>query len=62
MEDRLRAVELAVAGIDARLDAILPTLVTKSDLHEALHAQTWRIIGAAFAVAGLLLAGLKFMH
>ena len=62
MEDRLRTLEVAVAGINSRLDAVLPTLVTKADLHEALHALTWKMIGAAFGAAGLLLAGTKLFH
>ena len=58
-----------VAKLEAKLDHVLPTLVTKADLHEAkadlyeaLHAQTWKIVGAALASAGLVVASLKLLH
>jgi hypothetical protein len=61
-----------VATLESRLD-ILPTLVTKADLkadlrelraelHEALHAQTWKLIGAASAATGLIVASFKLLH
>lgn len=58
-----------VAKLEAELDHALPTLVTKADLHEAkadlyeaLHAQTWKIVGAALTSAGLVVAALKLLH
>jgi len=51
-----------VARLEAKLDHVLPTLVTKADLYEALHAQTWKIVGAALASAGLIVAALKLLH
>jgi NAD(P)H-dependent flavin oxidoreductase YrpB (nitropropane dioxygenase family) len=57
----------------ADLQAVLPTLATKADLkadlqelradvHEALHAQTWKLIGAALGASGLVVASLKLLH
>jgi hypothetical protein len=58
-----------VTVLESKIDHILPTLVTKADLqamradlHEALHVQTWKLIGAALAVAGLVIASLKLLH
>lgn len=62
-----------VAKIEAKLDATLPNLATKdelkavghdirADMHKEFNMQTWRIIGAFFAIAGLLLAGIKLIH
>ena len=51
-----------VVTLEAKLDHVLPTLVTKADLHEALHAQTWKIVGTALAAAGLIVASLKLLH
>jgi hypothetical protein len=58
-----------VLRLEERLDNVLPTLVTKADLHDAradlhqaLHAQTWKLIGAALAAAGLIIASLKLLH
>lgn len=31
------------------------------EFHQAINTQTWRIIAAGFTVAGLLLAGIKFL-
>ncbi len=45
MEDRIRSLEGAVAGITARLDATLPMLATKADLHSEIASQTWKIVG-----------------
>ena len=45
-----------------------PRIATEIDIerlrvefHKAINTQTWRIIGAGFAAAGLLLAGIKFL-
>lgn len=53
----------------AKVEAVLPTLATKSDLADlktdlfkALSDQTWKIIGAALSSAAILLAGIKFLH
>jgi hypothetical protein len=58
-----------VLRLEERLDNVLPTLVTKADLndaradlHQALHAQTWKLIGAALVAAGLIVASLKLLH
>lgn len=60
MDERVRKLE---AGL-TRIEAILPTLATsaelaklRGDIHEALHAQTWKLIG----VAGALVAATYFI-
>lgn len=50
-----------VARIEAQLAATLPTLLTKGEFREAMHAQTWKLVGAAIAVAGLIVAGIKLI-
>jgi hypothetical protein len=62
MEARVSAVEQAIA----RIDATLPTLATKADLHKEINAQTWRfvtfvttfvtVVGSALTAAVYLIA------
>ena len=59
MEDRIRSLEGAVAGITARLDATLPMLATRADLHSEIASQTWKIVGWVTTV-GIVLAGACF--
>ena len=46
----------------AAIKATLPTLCTQAELHKEFNLQTWRIIGAVLACAGLVVAGIKFLH
>lgn len=34
----------------------------RADMHKEFNMQTWRIIGAFLAIAGMLLAGIKLIH
>ncbi|MEX3614180.1 MAG: hypothetical protein VB141_10620 [Burkholderia gladioli] len=64
MDTRLRTikfVQIETRDCLARIEARLDSIATKADLHEALHALTWTIIGscallvaAAFAIAKLV--------
>lgn len=51
-----------VAKLEAKLDAVLPTLATKADLHSELHAMTWKIWGFAAALVTLVFAIVKLLH
>ena len=53
----------------ARIEAKLDSFATKADLaalegkmHQEFSIQTWRIIGAILASAGLVVAGLKLIN
>lgn len=57
-----------LAALEARLDAVLPTLATKSDVanlradfHRELGGQTWRIIGTMLTAGALLTAAIYFI-
>lgn len=57
VEQRLQAVEVGLAKVQAMIEHV----VTKGELHAALNAQTWKIMGfgltivaAAFALARYL--------
>lgn len=52
-----------VAGLEARFDALVPTLATKEDLQRelaqvrsAINEQTWKIVGWVTIAGGLLVA------
>ncbi len=57
MEARVIALEeFAVETRDrlARIETRLDTFVTKADLHQELHAMTWKLLGGAMSVASAL--------
>lgn len=65
MEARLRALEDAnletrdrLARIETRLDGF----ATKADLHEALHALTWKIVGSCALLVAATYAVVKYVH
>lgn len=43
-------------------DADVSQLVTKLDLEQALHRQTWGLIGVMFAQAAFIIAVLQFLQ
>jgi|GEM_PF-632041 len=65
MEARISALEAAnletrdrLARIETRLEAV----ATKSDLHEALHSLTWKIVGACAALVAAAYFVAKYVH
>ena len=57
METRVIALEeFAVETRDrlARIETRLDTFVTKADLHQELHAMTWKLLGGAISGASAL--------
>jgi hypothetical protein len=50
MEERMRTVEQAIA----RIDATLPGLATKADLHKEIGDQSWKIILWMTGICGAL--------
>jgi P2-related tail formation protein len=54
MEHRLTALE-------TRLDAILPTLATKADLHEAINGQIKWMVGTAVALGASAITVMSFV-
>lgn len=65
MEARLKALEDAnletrdrLARIETRLDAF----ATKADLHEALHALTWKIVGSCALLVAATYTVVKYVH
>lgn len=47
--------------LDSMMNHVLPTLATKDEMHKEFNLQTWRIIGAILATAGILLAAIKII-
>lgn len=65
METRVSALEAAnletrdrLARIETRLDFV----ATKSDLHEALHSLTWKLIGSCALLVAATFAIAKLVH
>ncbi|WP_186263322.1 hypothetical protein [Burkholderia gladioli] len=65
METRIAALEAAnletrdrLTRIETRLDAV----ATKADLHEALHALTWKIISACAGLVAVAYFIAKYVH
>ena len=38
----------------ARIETCLDTIATKADLHRELHGMTWRLLGGASALVGIV--------
>ena len=45
----------------AKIEALLPTLATKEDLHREINAQTWRLVTFVTLVGGGLTAAVYFV-
>lgn len=56
LESDMRDVRDRLARIEVRLDWFQSTFALKDDLHKEMNLQTWRIIGAMVAIAGLAVA------
>jgi hypothetical protein len=57
METRISDLEVfAVDARDrlARIETRLDTFATKADLHRELHGMTWRLLGGASALVGIV--------
>jgi hypothetical protein len=57
MESRISDLEaFAVDARDrlARIETRLDTFATKEDLHRELHSMTWRLLGGASALVGIV--------
>jgi hypothetical protein len=57
METRIIALEeFAAEARDrlARIETRLDTFATKADLHRELHSMTWRLLGGASALVGIV--------
>ena len=61
METRVPALESfatetrdRLARMETRMDIFFDTYATKADLHKELHAMTWRLLGGASAVVGIV--------
>jgi hypothetical protein len=57
METRIS--DLEVFAVDARnrlarIETRLDTFATKADLHRELHGMTWRLLGGASALVGIV--------
>ena len=50
-----------LSKIEARLDALIPTLATKEDLHREINAQTWRLVTFVTIVGSGLAAAVYFI-
>ena len=40
--------------METRMDIFFDTYATKADLHKELHAMTWRLLGGASALVGIV--------
>ncbi len=40
--------------LETRMDIFFDTYATKADLHKELHAMTWRLLGGASALVGIV--------
>lgn len=54
MDARVTALEKAII----RIDAILPTLATREDLHKEINSQTWRFVTFVTTFVALVGSGL----
>ena len=45
----------------AKIEALIPTLATKEDLHREIHAQTWRLVSFVTLIGGALTAAVYFI-
>jgi len=50
-----------VIKLESKLDAALPTLATKADLHSEFSAQTWKIVSFVMGFGTLLAAAVFFI-
>lgn len=62
LKSDVSALKTDIATLGVRLDTVLPTLATNSDMHKEFHLQTWRLAGSMLAAAGIIIAGMKFLH
>ncbi|SAL25927.1 hypothetical protein AWB64_02113 [Caballeronia sordidicola] len=61
-------IQRRLTALETRLDVVLPTLATKedlqtlrADLHEALNAQTWKIIGSCALLVAVVFFIARFV-
>ena len=61
METRVTALENfatetrdRLARMETRMDIFFDNYATKADLHKELHAMTWRLLGGASALVGIV--------
>lgn len=57
LETDMRDVRDRLIRVEIKLDSC----ATRDDMHKEFNLQTWRIIGAVLAAAGILIAGLKLL-
>lgn len=65
MEARITALEsanLETRDRLARIETRLESVATKSDLHEALHSLTWKLIGSCALLVAATFAIAKLVH
>jgi hypothetical protein len=62
LEDLAAAARERLARIETKLDALPSMFATKADLHQALHALTWKLIGAAGALVAATYFIAKTVH
>lgn len=62
LEKDSREIRDRLTHIEARMDTMFTIFATKEDMHKEFNAQTWKIIGAIFTVAGIALAAAKLIH
>jgi len=59
LETDMRDVRDRLVRVETKMDTFASTFATKSDMHAEFNTQTWRIIGAILAAAGLVFAAAR---
>jgi predicted nucleic acid-binding Zn-ribbon protein len=65
IETRMDGIETRMDGIETRMDRIearMSTFATKGDLHDALHSQTWRMIGVVGSLVAVVYYVARHVH